>query len=75
MTTYAPIDNTPDYGLKESISISYVGHGETFTASLQCDGGLKADSTYHWLLRAIRSIGFEALAEQIQSNNSKGEIP
>ena len=71
MTIYAPIEDEPVYEPQERITISYVGHGEKFMSSFQCDSGLRADSTYDWLLRAIRSIGFEQLAERIESSNPK----
>jgi hypothetical protein len=58
---------TDDIDLSERISISYRGHGEMFEASLHADAGLTAHSAYHWLLRAIRSIGFDQLAEVIEN--------
>jgi hypothetical protein len=62
----------PDFS--ERISISYSGHGETFQASLHADSGLTAHSAYHWLLRAIRAIGFDQLAEVIE-NQPTGTRP
>lgn len=72
MTIYAPPENKPEFDPMERISISYVGHGEKFEASIQSDN-LTADSAYDWLLRALRAIQFEALADLIESDESKVE--
>ncbi len=45
----------------EAISISYRGHGITMSATLSAKQGLKAESAYGWLLRAVRSVGFDRL--------------
>jgi len=71
MTIYAPQEDEPVFDLQERITISYVGHGEKFQASLQSDSGLTAEKSYDWLLRAIRSIGFDQLAARIENNESE----